>query len=118
AEQVITYNEDKGVGKFVKDWTPEVVDTMLTAIEPPKNEAAARNGEGISHRSLLKSFVICAVIANVGWEFSKWLSGGQISSYYNQAARFVGPLVLDENYRHPAVKFGVDMVKSAFPNLA
>ena len=48
-------------------------------------------------------------------EFSKWLSGGEVSPYYNDVARFVGPLVLDTNYRHPAIQFGLDMVRKAFP---
>ena len=111
------YSPKTGVGKTIADWTPQVIHTMQQAVDYPVDEDAAKKGEGITNRQLLKSFAICAVIANVGWEFSKWLSGGEVSPYYNVVARFVGPLVLDTTYRHPAIQFGVDMAKRAFPVL-
>jgi hypothetical protein len=136
------YSPNEGVGKKISDWTPDIIHKIQTAIDYPAtkidkkkddkidekkgeskpttdvNLKPEEKGEGVSDRQLLKAIAICAVITNIGWEFSKWLSGGEISPYYNVAARFVGPLVLDENYRHPAVQFGIDMVKKAVPSLA
>jgi hypothetical protein len=112
------YSPKEGVGKTIETWTPDCVHRIQTAIDYPVDKAAALRGEGVTNRQLVRSFLICAVIANIGWEFSKWLSGGEVSPYYNQAARFVGPLVLDTKYRHPAVDFAVESFKKAVPSLA
>jgi hypothetical protein len=112
------YSPKSGLGKFVAEWTPEVVSRIQTAIDCPVDEAAAKRGEGVTHYQLVRSLIICTVITSIFWEFSKWLSGGEVSPYYNMAARFVGPLVLDTNYRHPVVDFAIESLKKVVPSLA
>jgi hypothetical protein len=105
------YSPKQGVGQKIAEWTPEVVYKIQTAIDYPADEAAEKRGEGVTNRQLIKSILICAVMANIGWEFSKWLSGGAVSPYYNMVGRFVGPLVLDESYRHPVLDLAIESIK-------
>jgi hypothetical protein len=82
-----------------------------------KEEKYANDHKGIKDIPLLTALLGAVVVVNIGWEFSKWLTAGEISPWYNRVARCIGPLVLDETYRHPVVQMGVDVVKNAFPRL-
>jgi hypothetical protein len=73
--------------------------------------------KGITDFQLGSALVVTTVVSVVGWEFTKWLTKGDVSPWYNRVARCIGPLILDETYRHPLVQVGVDVVKNAFPRL-
>ena len=111
------YNPDNKVGRFIHTWTPTVITKIFTAIEPPVDDAAAKAGRGLTIKQLGIALAVCTLFTNAGWEASKWLSGGQVSSIYNRVARCLGPFVLDEHYRHPVIQYGVDTLKSYFPSL-
>lgn len=85
--------------------------------ELEKEQEYAKSHKGITDFKLGAALVVTTVVSVIGWEFTKWLTNGEVSPWYNRVARCIGPLILDETYRHPLVQVGVDVVKNAFPRL-
>lgn len=62
------------------------------------------------HKTSLGELLVCgiasAVLGAIGWEFVNF-GIGSLPPQYNQVGRYISPLVLDGNWRHPLIAAGL-----------
>jgi len=76
---------------------PSLRDQIFDLCCPFHKESANR---------LLISGAICAFLGTIGWELANF-GLGPLPPQYNNVSRYIGPLVLDGNWRHPLVVAGL-----------